>query len=149
MGHDGRSVPIAVWIGQQVVAVRTAIRWTQTDLGRRIGVVQSVISDIEAGAQPDLTLRRAEQLFDAMGARIRVSIDPPRVAEVALRDPVHIRCSAHVVRRLTTVGWDVRTEVEVGGQRSRGWIDILAYHPHGSLGHGRRGEDRNPRYRRA
>jgi hypothetical protein len=36
--------------------------------------------------------------------------------------------SGHVDRRLTRDGWQVATEVEVGGDRSRGWIDILAYH---------------------
>lgn len=34
-----------------------------------------------------------------------------------------------MVRRLRSSGWDVRTEVEVGGDRSRGWIDVLAVNP--------------------
>lgn len=45
------------------------------------------------------------------------------------RDPAHARTTSYVVGRLRRSGWDVRTEVEIGGDRSRGWIDVLAWHP--------------------
>ncbi len=125
MGREPLS--ISWWVGRQVAEVRRAIRWTQADLGRVVGVTQSVISDIELGRQADLSLRRAEALLDAMGARLRISIDPPRVAEALQRDLVHVHCSAFVARRMRAAGWDTRAEVEVGGDRSRGWIDLLAY----------------------
>ena len=32
-----------------------------------------------------------------------------------------------MVRRLKRLGFDVRTEVEIGDGRTRGWIDVLAY----------------------
>ena len=37
--------------------------------------------------------------------------------------------SGHVARRLEHAGWQVASEVEVGGDRSRGWIDLLAFQP--------------------
>jgi len=37
--------------------------------------------------------------------------------------------SAHAVRRLRSSDSATASEVEVGGDRSRGWIDVLAFHP--------------------
>ena len=37
--------------------------------------------------------------------------------------------SGHIARRLERSNWNVATEVEVGGDRSRGWIDLLAFRP--------------------
>jgi hypothetical protein len=34
-----------------------------------------------------------------------------------------------VTRRLVGSGWLVQREVEIGADRIRGWIDILAFHP--------------------
>lgn len=119
--------PITTWVGRQIAEVRTSIRWTQRELASHVGLSQSVISDIEAGRQPGVSIRRLERLLDAMGARLLVTVDPPRVASARVHDPVHARCSEHVVRRLRRSGWEARTEAEVGGNRSRGWIDVLAF----------------------
>ena len=70
-----------------------------------------------------------ESLLAAMGARLLVDVSPPFIANSRQRDAVHARCSSHVARRLERAGWQVTTEVEIGGDRSRGWIDILAWHP--------------------
>jgi hypothetical protein len=34
-----------------------------------------------------------------------------------------------VAVRLKRAGWETAGEVEIGGDRSRGWIDLLAFHP--------------------
>ena len=44
-------------------------------------------------------------------------------------DAVHARCSAYVQRRLEASDWQVLREVEIGGDRSRGWIDLVAFDP--------------------
>ena len=64
-----------------------------------------------------------------MGAALTLDAKAPFLAKLRQRDVVHAKCSAHVARRLERTGWRVATEVEVGGDRSRGWIDVLAWHP--------------------
>jgi hypothetical protein len=79
---------------------------------------------------PDLSLVDANRLLEAMGARLRVGVSAPFLADREIqRDPGHARCTAYVMARLERDGWLTATEVEIGGDRSRGWIDILAYHP--------------------
>jgi len=79
---------------------------------------------------PDLTFDSATRLLEAMGARLTVGVSAPFLADRELqRDPAHARCTSHVAARLERDGWQTASEVEVGGDRSRGWIDILAYHP--------------------
>jgi hypothetical protein len=64
-----------------------------------------------------------------MGGRLLVGVDAPYLGDrERQRDPAHARMSAYTVRRLRAAGWDVATEIEVGGDRSRGWIDVLAFH---------------------
>jgi hypothetical protein len=78
----------------------------------------------------DLTFDSATRLLEAMGARLTVSVSAPFLADRELqRDPAHARCTACVTARLERDGWLTVTEVEIGGDRSRGWIDVLAYHP--------------------
>jgi transcriptional regulator with XRE-family HTH domain len=99
-------------------------------LAARAGVSQSMVSLVERGRVDDLTFGTASALLEAMGARLVVRVDAPYLGDRARqRDPAHARVSAHVVRRLRSSGWAVATEVEIGGDRSRGWIDVLAFNP--------------------
>ncbi|MEW5991728.1 MAG: helix-turn-helix transcriptional regulator [Chloroflexota bacterium] len=117
-------------VGAAVRSIRTAIRWSQQTLAERAGVSQSMVSLVERGRVDDLTLGTASALLEAMGARLIVGVDSPFLGErTRQRDPAHALMAAHVVRRLRASGWVVVTEVEVGGDRSRGWIDVLAFHP--------------------
>lgn len=116
-------------VGAAVKSMRLAIGWTQKELGARIGLSQSGVSRIERGRQQDLTFETAERLLKAMGARLVISVDAPFLGDrQRQREPAHARCSAYVAARLRQAGWEVATEVEIGGDRSRGWIDVLAYH---------------------
>jgi Helix-turn-helix. len=117
-------------IGRAVVALRGKLGWTQDELARRARMSQGMVSAVENVRVSDLTFSRAERLLAAMGARLVISVDAPFLGDrQRQRDSAHARCSAHVVSRLRRAGWEVATEVEVGGDRSRGWIDVLAYHP--------------------
>ena len=117
-------------IGQQIRAIRTKIGWTQGELGRRAGLSQSMVSLIERGRVLDLTVRTARVLLAALGARLIVTVGAPYLADrERQRDPAHSRLSSYVGGRLRRSGWIVRTEVEIGGDRSRGWIDIVAMEP--------------------
>ena len=126
--HERR--PAAQIVGGAVRAIRTGIGWTQRELGQRARMSQAMVCAVENGRVDDLTFARAQRMLEAMGARLVVSVDAPYLGDrERQRDPVHARCSAHVVARLQRAGWVVATEVEIGGDRSRGWIDVLAYHP--------------------
>ena len=117
-------------IGTAVADLRRAIGWSQAELGKRAGFSQSFVSRVENNRIDDLTLSGATRLLEAMGARLEIVIAAPFLGDRARqRDPVHARCSSYVASRLKRSGWLTATEVEVGGDRSRGWIDVLAYHP--------------------
>lgn len=120
----------SLWVGETLRSLRVRLGWTQHELARRAGISQSMVSAIEAGRCPGLPLRTAKRLFEAMGARMVLSVDAPFLGDRERQlEPAHARCTAHVAARLRGQGWSVATEVEVGGDRSRGWIDVLACHP--------------------
>ncbi|HEX3428598.1 MAG TPA: helix-turn-helix domain-containing protein [Candidatus Limnocylindrales bacterium] len=103
--------------------------WSQRELSRRTGVPQSRISLIERTRIDDVRLSTIERLMAPMGARYWLAIDVPGIAPRRQGDLVHSLCSAHVERRLKAAGWLVAREVEIGGDRSRGWIDLLTFEP--------------------
>jgi transcriptional regulator with XRE-family HTH domain len=117
-------------IALAVADLRQTLGWTQAELGRRAHLSQSFVSRVEHALLPDLSLVDATRLLEAMGARLTVGVSAPFLADRELqRDPAHARCTAYVAARLKRDGWLTATEVEIGGDRSRGWIDLLAYHP--------------------
>ena len=80
--------------------------------------------------EPALRITTATHILESMGARLDVRVDvPPLVAGTRQRDPAHARLSGYTTGRLRHDGWSTATEVEIGGDRSRGWIDVLAFHP--------------------
>jgi transcriptional regulator with XRE-family HTH domain len=115
-------------LGATITEIRSTIRWSQRELSRRTGVTQSTISRIERAILKDPPLATIAGLIDAMGGHLRIEVDPPFLGERRQQlDPAHSRMSGFVARRLETQRWSVATEVEVGGNRSRGWIDLLAF----------------------
>jgi transcriptional regulator with XRE-family HTH domain len=117
-------------IALAVTDLRQTLGWTQAELGRRAHVSQSFVSRVEHALLPDLSFADATRLLEAMGARLTVGVSAPFLADRELqRDPAHARCTAYVVARLKRDDWLTATEVEIGGDRSRGWMDVLAFHP--------------------
>ena len=116
-------------LGQAVRDVRTALGWTQRTLATSAGVSQAWIGSIERGRCSDVSIETIDRLLSAMGATLLLDVRAPFLGNARQRDVVHARCSIYVARRLERAGWKVAREVEVGGDRSRGWIDILACHP--------------------
>jgi transcriptional regulator with XRE-family HTH domain len=117
-------------VADSVANLRRTIRWTQAELGQRAHVSQSFVSRVEHALVPDLSFVDASRLLEAMGARLSIGVSTPFLADRELqRDPGHARCTAFVTAQLQRDRWLTATEVEIGGDRSRGWIDVLAYHP--------------------
>jgi transcriptional regulator with XRE-family HTH domain len=125
-----RDASSAAFVGRSVKAVRDALGWTQRELAAKAGVSQAYVCLIESGRVQRLTFEAADRLLLAMGARLTISVDKPFLGDrERQREPAHARCSAHVASRLRSAGWEVSTEVEIGSDRLRGWIDVIAWHP--------------------
>ncbi len=117
-------------LGRTIRDLRRALGWSQHELGRRAGVSQARVSRLERGPARGTSVEHAERLVAAMGGRLTWTMDAPVLADRRRQhDAGHVRCVAYVMARLRAVGWQVATEVEVGSDRSRGWIDLLAWHP--------------------
>lgn len=108
---------------------RRSMRWSQRELSRRTGVPQSTISLIERGLGKAIRTDDLDCLLSALGVEYWLGVRGPTHLDLRPTDLVHARCSAYADRRLRAAGWRVAREVEIGGPRSRGWIDLLAYHP--------------------
>lgn len=114
-------------VARSIRSLRTSLGWSQGELSRRSGISKSMVSRTERGRVVGPTSATSRRLLGAMGARLSITIDAPVLSgQPRQRDPAHARLSGHVIGRLRRAGWQARTEVEVGGDRSRGWIDILA-----------------------
>ena len=115
-------------IGRAIREGRIANRWSQRGLARHAGVSQNEISRIESGAWSGLRVAIVDRLCVALGIQYSIVWTLPRTIP-RQRDVVHAWCSAYAARRLGRAGWIVEREVEVGGDRSRGWADVVAFHP--------------------
>ncbi|HEX2755972.1 MAG TPA: helix-turn-helix transcriptional regulator [Candidatus Limnocylindrales bacterium] len=117
-------------VGAIVKDLRLAIRWSQRELAARSGVSQSLISAIENGRVRAMTFVTIQTLVETMGGRLIVDVARPFLGDRPLQgDAAHARCVSFVAGRLRRAGWQVATEIEIGGDRSRGWIDVLAFDP--------------------
>jgi len=120
---------ILLAIGSAVTRARQARRWTQRRLSAVSGVSQTMVSEIERARVPDLPVATALRLLNALDVRVELRMFGPTAPPRPVRDRAHARCVGYVARRLDRAGWLVATEVEVGDDRWRGFIDILAFHP--------------------
>jgi transcriptional regulator with XRE-family HTH domain len=116
-------------IATTVLRTRRARRWTQRRLSSVCGVSQSMVSEIERAVAPDLPIGTAVRVLSALDVRIDLRLLAPTATAPPVTDRAHARCVAYVARRLERSGWLVATEVPVGDERWRGFIDVLAFHP--------------------
>jgi transcriptional regulator with XRE-family HTH domain len=116
-------------IATTVLQARRARRWTQRRLSAMSGVSQQMVSEVERAVVPDLPIATAVRILNALDVRIDLRLFAPTLVVVPVRDRAHARCVAYVARRLERSGWLVSTEVAVGDERWRGFIDVLAFHP--------------------
>lgn len=119
-------------IADTVRTSRLRLGWSQRELSRRSGVSQSQISQIsliEHAQHADVRMSVIDRLFSIMGLRYWLRIDVGVAGSARQTDLAHARCVIHAERRLKAAGWLVEREVEIGGDRSRGWIDLLAFDP--------------------
>jgi transcriptional regulator with XRE-family HTH domain len=126
--RSGRPESLAATIAVAVRSARTRSGWSQRELARRLRVSHGAVQRLEGGTRNHLNLAVADAAVRLLGIRLTVDADLPGFPDRAdQRDAVHAWCCDSVVRRLRAHGWQVWTEVEVGRERYRGWIDVLAY----------------------
>jgi transcriptional regulator with XRE-family HTH domain len=120
---------VVLQVGATIKDLRRQIGWSQRALAARSNVSQSLISDVENGQLPSLTFATVTRLLEAMGGRLVVDVTRPFLGDrERQRDAAHIRCVTYAARQLERRNWSVATEVEIGSDRSRGWVDVIAFH---------------------
>jgi transcriptional regulator with XRE-family HTH domain len=126
---DHRSRELFDHIAHLVRTTRAGLGWSQRRLARASGCSQSAISRLERGRGTRMSLVRLLRILRALGVEPQLVLTPPRIDRLPVRDRAHARCVGAVAQRLRRAGFLVATEVEVGGARWRGFIDVLAMHP--------------------
>jgi transcriptional regulator with XRE-family HTH domain len=125
---DAISRSVLLAIAAAIVQARRSRGWSQRRLARESGASQGLISLIERCRVPELPVTTAVRILRSLDIPFDLRLIPP-LAFDRPRDAAHARCVAYVARRLERHGFVVATEVEIGGDRWVGAIDLLAYHP--------------------
>jgi transcriptional regulator with XRE-family HTH domain len=117
-----------VAVGRGFRALRLRRGWSQRELGRRAGVDDSVICDLEAGRLELVRLPTVRRIGRVFGISIQLAPRWP-VADVArLLDEDHAGLVERLVRALGALGWEVRVEYTFNDYGERGSVDVLAWH---------------------
>jgi len=108
-------------------AIRRRKRWSQRQLGQRIGISQSEMSRRERGSLESCSVPELEQWATALGAHLTLDL---RVdGERPLTDARHAAVQNWIVKLLRAAGWIVEAETSFNHYGDRGRIDVLGYHP--------------------
>ena len=104
------------------------VGWTQRELASRAGVSQPALCRVETGRATSLDLADAGRLLTALGLRAAIDIDDVRLEDRRRqRDGVHAVVNGYSAKRHERHGWQTATEVMIGADAPRGWIDLLAF----------------------
>lgn len=123
LGDPGTSAAIS----QIVREARTLAGTSQEEVASRAGVSQARISRLERGRSADPDLGVVVRVLAALGFSGSLEISDRHLDDRRQqRDPVHAWILGHAMRRLERAGWRVETEVPIGIDVPRGWIDLLA-----------------------
>jgi len=118
----------AIRLGLALRALRIRRGWRQSDLGDRVGLSHSTISNVERGRLGTLSLDSLARIVAALEARLDVTVRWSGEQLDRLLDEGHARLVDAVVSVLVRWGWEVGVEVTFAMYRERGSIDILAWH---------------------
>lgn len=117
-------------VGRVVRDARRLIGWSQRDLATRAGASQAAIWRLETDQPGRIDLTLVEGVMEALGLRATIGIEGRHLDDRRRqRDGVHAVVNGFTARRLDRLGWATATEVQIGDQHPRGWIDLLAFRP--------------------
>ena len=114
-------------VGLIIRALRRRRGWRQVDLAGRVGVPQSVVSEIERGHIDAKQMRTVRRLLNALDADLRLEIRWRGGEADRLIDEDHARLGGEAARRLEQLGWTVRTEVTYSEYGERGSFDVVGW----------------------
>lgn len=118
-------------VGAMIRAARLKRRWRQADVAERAAVSQIVVSRVERGQLPDMTLRVLRQVAAALEIRLEV-MPRGRGAELdRLLSERHSALHESVARALAHdfPEWVMASEVSFSIWGERGVIDLVLWHP--------------------
>jgi transcriptional regulator with XRE-family HTH domain len=101
----------AIRFGLSVRALRRRRSWRHVDLAAHADVSRTAISRVERGRADRLTVRKLQDLADALGARLDWRLLWNSEALDRLLDESHAALVEMVAPWLTSLGWEVATEV--------------------------------------
>jgi transcriptional regulator with XRE-family HTH domain len=118
-----------VRLGRRFRALRHRLGWRQSDVGDTAGVSQDLVSLIERGRIPDVSVRALRAVAAALGGELRLELWFRGAELDRLMDEGHAALVGAVAARLEQLGWQVRPEVSFAVFREHGSIDLVAWHP--------------------
>jgi transcriptional regulator with XRE-family HTH domain len=117
-----------VRLGLGLRALRRRRGWRQRDLATAARVGQTLVSTIERGHVDRVSIPALQAVAGTLDARLVIEIRWRAGDLDRLLDSDHARLSAALVGLLQSVGWKCRVEVTYATPRTRGSIDVLAWH---------------------
>ena len=118
-----------ITLGRALRALRLREGLRQADVAKRAGVTQQLVSRIELGRAPDVTLATLRKVVGAAGADYVGHVTWRGGALDRLLDEGHADVVGSVMTLLRRRGWTVFSEVTFSQWGERGSIDVLAWHP--------------------
>jgi transcriptional regulator with XRE-family HTH domain len=109
-------------------ALRRRERISQRALATRAAIPREDVIRLEAGRAGEVRTERIRKLFDALGARIKITVWWLGAAADRLLDERHAWLVERAITVLRARGWLVLPEVTFSEYGERGSIDILAGH---------------------
>lgn len=119
-------------IGALIRQSRNLIGWTQRELADRAGTSHTAIWRIETAQPGPMDLAVVERVLAKLGMRCSLGVDDRHLEDRRRqRDAVHGVLNGFLARRLMRKGgWlPPATEVPIGTDAPRGWIDLVAFRP--------------------
>ena len=115
-------------IGRSCRALRIRRGWRQQDLADEVGISRQLVAKVESGQIAEVQIRTVDNLVQALGGSLDVTIRWRGEGLDRLLDAAHAGLVEAVLGRLGRAGWETAVEVSFAVRGERGSVDVLALH---------------------